>query len=105
MSRIVGTPLPITEQALNGVAYALLESKPKDALKLFQRNLDANPNSAHAHLGMADAFAKNAKWKDAAREADRALALAAEQQLSPVTQEDFRVQAARIKAGPPKKSK
>jgi uncharacterized protein len=105
VSRIVGVPLPITEESLDGVAYALLDSKPKDALKLFQRNLDANPNSASAHLGMADAFAKNAKWKDAAREADRAVALAAEQQLPPLTQDYLRASAAKIKEGPKKKGK
>lgn len=103
VSRTVGTPLPITEEALAGVAYALLDSKPKDALKLFQRNLETNPNSAGAHLGMAEALAKNAKWKDAAREADRAVALAAEYQLPVSTQIDYQDKASRIKEGPKKK--
>lgn len=103
VSRIVGTALPISEDALSCVAYAQLESKPKDAIKLFQRNLDANPNSADAHAGMADAFAKNAKWKDAAREADRAVALAAEFQLSPAAQSHYKDKAAKIKEGPKKK--
>jgi len=103
VSRIVGTPLPITEEALAGVAYTQLDSKPKDALKLFQRNLDANPNSATAHMGMAEALAKNAKWKDAAREADRAVALAAEHQLPATAQDTYRDKAARIKEGPKKK--
>ncbi len=104
VSRIVGTSLPITEEALLGVAYAQLDSKPKDALKLFQRNLEANPNSTDAHLGMAEALAKNAKWKDAAREADRAVALAAEYQLPATTQGYYQEKAARIKEGPKKKS-
>ncbi len=103
VSRIVGTPLPITEEALAGVAYAQLDGKPKDALKLFQRNLEANPNSADAHMGMAEALAKNAKWKDAAREADRAVALAAEHQLPATAQDTYRDKAARIKEGPKKK--
>lgn len=101
VSRLVGTPLPITEEALSGVAHAQLDTKPKDALKLFQRNLDANPNSADAHLDMAEAFAKNNKWKDAAREADRAVALAAEYQLP--SQNTYKDTAARIKEGPRKK--
>ena len=100
MSRIVGTPLPITEEALLGVAYAQLDSKPKDALKLFQRNLEANPNSTDAHLGMAEALAKNTKWKDAAREADRAVALAAEYQLPATAQGYYQDKAARIQARP-----
>jgi predicted alpha/beta superfamily hydrolase len=101
VSRLVGAALPITEEALSGVAYAQLDAKPKDALKLFQRNLDANPNSADAHLGMAEAFAKNNKWKDAMREADRAVALAAEYQLP--SQSVYKDKAARIKEGPKKK--
>lgn len=103
VSRIVGTALPISEDALSCIAYAQLESKPKDAIKLFQRNLDANPNSAEAHAGMADAFAKNTKWKDAAREADRAVALAAEFQLSVAAQSYYKDKAAKIKEGPKKK--
>lgn len=102
-SRLIGTPLTITEEALSGVAYAQLDGKPKDALKLFQRNLDANPNSADAHLGMADALAKNGKWKDAAREADRAVALSAEYQLPAPAQSYYKEKAARIKEGPKKK--
>lgn len=97
VSRVLGTPLPITEEALSGIADELLQSKPQDALKLFQRNLDANPNSADAHLGMANALAKNGKWKDAAREADRAVALASEYQLSPSDQAYYKARAAKIK--------
>lgn len=103
VSRIVGTALPISEDALSCVAYAQLEGKPKDAIKLFQRNVEANPNSAEAHAGMADALAKNSKWKDAAREADRAVALAAEFQLSPAAQSYYKDKAAKIKEGPKKK--
>ncbi|WP_257385073.1 alpha/beta hydrolase-fold protein [Tahibacter caeni] len=103
VSRLVGTPLAITEEALSGVAHAQLDTKPKDALKLFQRNLDANPNSADAHMGMAEAFAKNNKWKDAAREADRAVALAAEYQQPAPAQAYYKDKAAKIKEGPKKK--
>ena len=100
VSRLVGTPLPITEDALSGIADELLQSKPKDALKLFQRNLDANPSSAEAHLGMANAFAKNGAWKDAAREAERAVALAREYQLPPSAQVYYQERAAKLKEGP-----
>lgn len=103
VSRIVGTPLPISEEALSGVAYAQLEAKPKDALKLFQRNADANANSAEARLGLAEAFARNGKWKDATREADRAVALATQYQLPAIAQSYYRDKAATIKAGPKKK--
>lgn len=97
VSRIVGTSLPITEDALSGIADELLQSNPKDALKLFQRNLDASPNSADAHMGMAQAFAKNGSWKDAVKEAERAVALAHEYQLPPSVQAYYKERAAKLK--------
>lgn len=97
VSRLVGTPLPLTEEALSGIADELLQSKPAEALKLFQSNLDANPNSAEAHLGLANAFAKNGSWKDAVRQAERAVALAGEYQLSPSAQTYYKERAARIR--------
>ena len=97
VSRLVGTPLPITEDALSGIAEELLRSQPKDALKLFQRTLDANPNSADAHLGLANALAKNGNWKDAVREAERAVALAGEYQLSASAQTYYKERAARLR--------
>lgn len=100
VSRLVGTPLPIPEDALSGIADELLQSKPNDALKLFQRNLDANPNSADAHLGLANALAKDGKWQDAAREADRAVALAREYQLPRSAQTYYKGRAAKLKEGP-----
>lgn len=99
VSRLVGTPLPLSEDALSGIAEELLPSKPQDALKLFQRNLDANPNSADAHLAMANALAKNGRWKDAVREADRAVTLAAEFKLPPSAQLYYQERAAKLKAG------
>ena len=96
-SRLVGTPLPVTEDALSGVAEELLQSNPAAALKLFQRNLDTNPSSADAHSGMASALAKNGKWKDAVREAERAVALAQEYQLPLSVQAYYQERAGKLK--------
>jgi Flp pilus assembly protein TadD len=104
VSRLVGTPLPITEDALSGVADELLRTEPREALKLFQRNLDANPSSADAHLGLAKALARNGNWQDAAREADRAVALSAKYQLPLWAQAYYQKRAAKLKEGPPAKA-
>jgi predicted alpha/beta superfamily hydrolase len=104
VSRLVGAPLPITEDALSGVADELLRTEPREALKLFQRNLDANPSSADAHLGMASALARNGNWQDAAREADRAVALSAKYQLPLWAQAYYQKRAAKLKEGPPAKA-
>ena len=104
VSRLVGTPLPITEDALSGVADELLRTEPREALKLFQRNLDANPSSADAHLGLANALARNGSWQDAAREAERAVALSAKYQLPLWAQAYYQKRAAKLKEGPPAKA-
>lgn len=103
VSRLVGAPLPITEDALGGIADELLQSQPQVALKLFQRNLDANPSSADAHLRMAHALARNGRWEEAARAADRAVALAREHQLPQWAQDECQQGAAKIKRGPQRK--
>lgn len=99
LSGLIGAPLPIPEDALFGIADELLQRDPSEALRLFQRTLDSNPNSADAHLGVANALAKNGRWEAAAREADRAVALAAEYLPLPM-QAVYRRYAAKIKSSP-----
>jgi predicted Zn-dependent protease len=57
---------------------ALSEGKTQDAIALFKRNVEGNPNSANAYDSLADGYAKAGMWKDAARASDRAVALATE---------------------------
>jgi predicted alpha/beta superfamily hydrolase len=79
VSKTVGWPLPIPEGVINNLGYAALsEGKTQDAVALFKRNVQANPNSANAYDSLADGYAEAGMWKDAARASDRAVALATE---------------------------
>jgi len=77
VSKTVGWPLAIPEGVLNDLAYdALSQGKAQDAIGLFKRNVEANPNSANAYDGLADGYAKAGQWKDAAQASARAVKLA-----------------------------
>lgn len=77
VSKTVGWTLPVPEGVVNDLGYeALSGGKVQDAIALFKRNVDANPNSANAYDGLADGYAKAEMWKDAAAASDRAVALA-----------------------------
>ncbi|MGH9867040.1 MAG: alpha/beta hydrolase-fold protein [Candidatus Polarisedimenticolia bacterium] len=77
VSKRVGWPLPIPEGVINDFGYAALsEGKIQDALSLFRRNVETNPNSANAYDGLADACAKAGLWKEAAEASDRSVELA-----------------------------
>jgi predicted alpha/beta superfamily hydrolase len=79
VSKTVGWPLAIPEGVINSLGYvALSEDKTQDAIALFKRNVEANPNSANAYDSLADGYAKAGEWKDAAVASDRAAALATE---------------------------
>ena len=79
VSKRVGWPLAVPEGVINELGYAALsQKKTQDAISLFKRNVEANPNSADAHDSLSEGYAKAGMWKDAARESDRAAALAVE---------------------------
>jgi len=79
VSKTVGWPLAIPEGVINRLGYAALsEDKTQDAIALFKRNVETNPNSANAYDSLADGYAKAGEWKDAAAASNRAAALATE---------------------------
>jgi predicted alpha/beta superfamily hydrolase len=60
LSKMLGRPVGVPENALNDLGYAALEQgKIKDAIRLLQSNVDANPNSADAYDSLADAYLKD----------------------------------------------
>jgi len=64
---------------INEFGYAALsQGKTPDAIGLFKRNVEANPNSANAYDGLADGYAKAGQWKDAVEASEKAVALATE---------------------------
>jgi len=79
VSKTVGWPLAIPEGVINGLGYAALsENRTQDAITLFKRNVEANPNSANAYDSLADGYAQAGEWADAAAASNRAAALATE---------------------------
>jgi predicted alpha/beta superfamily hydrolase len=79
VSRTVGYSIPVPEEVINSLGYAALsDGKIQDALVLFKRNIEANPNSANAYDSMTDGYAKAGMWKDAVHSSGRAVALATE---------------------------
>lgn len=83
VSKTVGWPLGVPEGVINNLGYAALsEDRLQDAIVLFRRNVEENPSSANAHDSLAEGYAKAGMARDAAASADRAAALAVEQDLS-----------------------
>ena len=82
VSKTLGWPLAIPEDVINGLGYeALAKQKTEDAIALFKRNIENNPNSANAFDSLADGYERAGMGKDAARAVERAVELATEFQL------------------------
>jgi len=77
VSKTLGWPIAIPERVINQLAYdALSRGRTQDALVLFRRNVEAHPDSANAYDGLADGYAEEKSWAEAARASKKALALA-----------------------------
>jgi predicted alpha/beta superfamily hydrolase len=76
ISKMLGRTVAVPESAVNDVAYTLLEQgKLKEAIAVFQGNVDANPNSPNAYDGLADGYQKDGQLAAAKRAADRSVQL------------------------------
>lgn len=83
VSKTVGWKLPVPEAVINDLGYAALsQQRVADAIALFKRNVDANPNSANAHDSLADGYAEAKDWDNAKQAADKAVVLATRYKLS-----------------------
>jgi predicted alpha/beta superfamily hydrolase len=77
VSKIVGYPIAVPEDVINDLAYsALQQGKTEQAIALFKRNVEANPNSANAFDGLADGYDKAGRKQDAVTASDKAAELA-----------------------------
>jgi uncharacterized protein len=77
LSKTLGRPVAVPENALNDLGYAALQQgKLKEAITLFQTNVDANPNSANAYDSLADGYLKDGQLSAAKRAADHSVQLA-----------------------------
>jgi hypothetical protein len=64
---------------INSLGYAALSGgKIREAIALFERNVEENPNSANAYDSLSDGYAEAGRPGEASRASDRALALAVE---------------------------
>jgi uncharacterized protein len=82
VSKTLGRPVAIPEDVINSLGYAALaKQKTEDAIALFKRNVENNPNSANAFDSLADGYERAGMGKDAARASERAVELATEFQL------------------------
>lgn len=67
---------------INNLGYAALSQKKfAEAIDLFKRNVEQNPNSANAHDSLADGYAGAGNPHDASVASERAAALAVELDL------------------------
>jgi predicted Zn-dependent protease len=92
---MLGTTVAVPESAVNDLAYTALEQgKVKEAIVLFQDNVDANPNSPNAYDGLADGLLKDGQFAAAKRASERSVELARQWQDSNLTH--FEQQVKRI---------
>jgi predicted alpha/beta superfamily hydrolase len=77
LSKMLGRPVAVPENALNDLGYTALEQgKVKEAITIFQSNVDANPNSANAYDSLVDGYLKDGQLAAAKRASDRSVQLA-----------------------------
>jgi tetratricopeptide (TPR) repeat protein len=66
----------LDEKNMNALAYDLLANgNIKDAIRIFQLNVEAFPQSANVHDSLGEAYAKNGDKQKAIDEYQRALAI------------------------------
>jgi uncharacterized protein len=77
LSKMLGRPVAVPENVLNDLGYAALEQgRVKEAITLFQSNVDGNPNSADAYDSLADAYLKDGQLLAAKGAEDHCVQLA-----------------------------
>jgi dienelactone hydrolase len=81
----------LQEASLNGIAYASLEARPAEAVKIFELVATMYPDSANAHDSLGDAYEALGRREDATRESERALALI--EKAHPARREGIRASA------------
>jgi uncharacterized protein len=77
LSKMLSLRVAIPENALNDLGYAALQQgKIKEAITLFQSNVDANPNSANAYDSLAEGYLKDGQLLAAKGAEDRSVQVA-----------------------------
>lgn len=77
VSGLVGYEIQIPEHIINNLGYESLENgEVQEAILLFKRNTEQNPNSANAFDSMTDAYEEAGLWNEAVISSERAVELA-----------------------------
>lgn len=77
VSGLVGYEIQIPEHIINNFGYEALENgEVQEAIILFKRNIEQNPNSANAFDSMADAYEEAGMWDEALTSSEKAVELA-----------------------------
>jgi len=77
VSGLVGYEIQIPEHIINNFGYEALENgEIQEAILLFKRNIEQNPNSANAFDSMADAYEEAGMWNEALISSEKSVELA-----------------------------
>jgi uncharacterized protein len=77
LSKMLGRQVTIPANIISDLGYTALErGKVKEAIALFESNVEANPNSADAYDSLADAYLKDRQFLAAKSAEDHSVQLA-----------------------------
>ncbi|MCX6168863.1 MAG: alpha/beta hydrolase-fold protein [Ignavibacteriales bacterium] len=69
--------IPVPEDIINNFGYEAIDNgKIQEAILLFKRNIEQNPNSANAYDSITDAYEKAGMWREAIESSEKAVELA-----------------------------
>lgn len=99
LSKLLDWPMPVPEGVLNDLGYAALsQGRVDEAITVFKRNTEANPDSANAWDSLADGYAKAKRWPEALKASEQAAALAKKYDLRNRADFERQAQARRAQA-------
>lgn len=77
VSKQIGYKIFVPEDIINNLGYEALEKgEVQDAILIFKRSTEQNPNSANAFDSIADAYEDAGMWNEAIKSSERAVDLA-----------------------------
>ena len=77
VSKRLGYEIPVPENIINNFGYEAIDNKNfKEAILIFKRNIEQNPNSANAFDGLSDGYEKAGMWPEAIASSEKAVELA-----------------------------
>jgi uncharacterized protein len=76
VSKRLGYEIPVPEGIINNFGYEAIDNNNiQEAILIFKRNIEQNPNSANAYDGITDAYEKAGMWHEAISSSEKAVEL------------------------------